>query len=83
MAGDKVDAPVEGVVWCCVQRRAADDAVRKVYHCAFVSPEEAAHIVAITPVPLCPAMTDERADLVQTCGIPGLGDDLGADEPRV
>ncbi len=46
-------------------------------HHSAVAAQEAPEVVAVFAVPLRPAEPGEVADLVQTGGIPGLGDDLG------
>src|SRR5205823_3850532 len=44
---------------------------------SLVAFNEAAHDIAETPIPLSPAVAGEVAHLVETGGIPGLGDDFG------
>ena len=50
---------------------------------ASVAAEEAADIIAESPVPLLPTVADEAAHLVQPGRVPGLGDELGARQRRV
>jgi hypothetical protein len=59
-----------------VKRRAADQPVDKPLDRAFLAAEEAADIVAEASVPFLPAVSDERAHLVQAGRIPRFGDEL-------
>jgi len=61
----EVDARLGLTLLVTVQRRAADQAVGEPLHRAFLTAEAAADVVAETPVPLLPAVSDEGADLVE------------------
>ena len=45
--------------------------------------EKVTDIVAKSSVPFLPTVSDEAADLVEACGIPGFRDHLGAGERRI
>src|SRR5215469_7302607 len=45
--------------------------------------DKAADIVAEAAVPFLPAVADESPDLIETGGVPGLGDQLGTGEIRI
>ena len=77
MAGDEVDAVDRQAVVGLIEVAAARDAAGHLADEAAVAPDEAPHAVAIAAVPLHPAVTGKGPDLVETGGVPGLGDDLG------
>src|SRR5712691_7426844 len=83
MTRHEVDALLGLALFVAVQRRAADQAVRKALDHAFFATEKTTDVIAEPPVPLPPAVSDEAPHLVQARRIPGLGDELRASERRV
>ena len=72
MGGDKVDAAHRVPVELREDLKATADRIAQVADRACVPLDEAAHGVAVAPVPDCPAIADEGADLVEAGGVPGF-----------
>ncbi len=83
MTRHEVDALLGLPLLVPVERRAADHAVGKALDRAVVATEEAADIIAKSPVPFLPAVPDEGADLVHAGRVPRLRDELGPRQCRV
>ncbi len=83
VAGNKVDATVWLPIWLLKEIRAPRDTRRQPKDGSRVSLDKAPYVVTKLPIPLRPAVPDERADLVEPSGIPGLSDDLDACQYRV
>src|SRR5262249_44502202 len=77
VTGDEVDAIDGQMAAGLVDVGAATQAGRDGTDHAPVAFHETADVIAIPAVPFGPAEAGEVADLVQTSGVPGLGDDLG------
>ncbi len=83
VAGDEIDAAKRWASGVLVQIAAAGKSGREGTQCSAVATPESSHVVAVTAVPLCPAMISKRADLVGTGGVPGLRDDLRVRQQRI
>ena len=77
MAGDEVDALLRLPLLVSEHVGAAGQPIGQRGHGAVVALEERPDIVTKPAVPFLPAVTEERADLVQAGGVPGFGDQLG------
>ena len=81
VAGEEIDGVPRLPAGRAVQVGTAAQPRRQVGDRAGVAAPEAAHVVAVTAVPLRPAAAErEVADLVKSAGVPRLGDQLGVAE---
>src|ERR1700739_469948 len=78
MAGHKVHALFRFAFLVSIDFMAAKQSVGKMLYRALIAAQEAAHVIAEAPVPLSPAIADKTAHLVETSGVPRLGDTLCA-----
>jgi hypothetical protein len=76
VARHEVDALLRLALLVAEDLGAADQPVGEAGCRSRIAPEEAASIVAESSVPFLPAVADEAADLVKSCGVPRLGDHL-------
>src|SRR5262249_52736435 len=83
VTGHEVHALFSLTLFVAVDLRAAKQAVGKTAHRSLLSAEEAPHIIAEASIPFFPTIANEAADLVQTRGIPGFGNQLGSGKGRI
>src|SRR5690242_11113764 len=76
MAGYKIDTLLGFAFFVTIDLRAAKEPVRNTRDRVICSTKEVANIVAKTPVPLLPTVSNEAPNLVQAGCIPRLGDHL-------
>ena len=83
MAGHEVDALLGLALLVTVNVGAAEDACGNAGYRAVVAFEETPDVVAEPAIPLLPAVADEASHLIQSGGIPCLGNQLGAGQQRI
>ena len=83
MAGHEIDALLGFALLVTVNVGAAQDPCGHARYRAVVAFQETSHIVAEPAVPLLPSVADEASDLIESCGIPRLCNQLGAGQQRV
>src|SRR5438270_14081691 len=76
MAGYKIDTLFGFASFVTVDLRATEEPVRNTRQRVVCTTKEVANIVAKTPVPLLPTVSNEAPDLVQAGCVPCLRDNL-------
>ena len=83
VTGDEIDALLGLALFMAVEIGAPEQPGRDRRTEPWSPFRNRAHVVAEPAVPLLPAVADEAPHLIETGGIPGLGDELGAGEERI
>src|SRR5262249_9118135 len=83
VAGDEVDAVFGLAFLSAVDVGAAEQPGREMPYESVVASQEMPDVVAETAVPFLPRVADEGADLIESGGVPGFGDELRAGQQRV
>src|SRR6185369_2440534 len=83
VAGHEVDASLGPPRFATEDVGAGEETVREFCDCSVVALHKAAYVVTKLSVPFLPGVADKAADLIETRGVPGLGDQLRPGKHRV
>ena len=77
---DEIDSVNRYMPCRLVEIRASCNARGDLAYHPWITPDKAADIIAVAPVPFGPTITREAADLIEASGIPRLSNQFGISE---